>query len=50
MEAGAYSLVETQWDTTSPVFCEFIKDITKKVDTYTNVDMASNRDEQFEIT
>jgi len=26
MEAGSYSVVETQWDTTCPKFCKFIRE------------------------
>ena len=30
MEAGVYSIVETQWDTTCPKFCKYIKETMKK--------------------
>ena len=42
MEADIFSLVETQWDTTNPRFCKFIKDTIKKEDKYARVEIGSN--------
>ena len=50
MEAGVYSIVETQWDTTSPVFSKYIKDTIKREDKYAHIETASNMDEEFEST
>ena len=47
MEAGVYSMVETQWDTTCPKFCIFIKEKTKAHDTYSKVSFSSNMDESY---
>ena len=47
MEAGVYSIVETQWDTTCPKFCKYIKETMKKKDTYVKVAFSSNMDESY---
>ena len=46
IEAGIYSLVETQWDMTSPTFCKYIKDTIKKEDRYASMALGSNMDEK----
>ena len=45
MEAGVYSIVETQWDTTSPTFSKYIKDTIKREDKYSHIETSSNMDE-----
>jgi len=47
MEAGVYSLVETQWDTTCPTFCKRIRQTILGKDKYAKVSFASNMDETF---
>jgi len=47
MEAGVYSIVETQWDTTCPKFCKFIRSKIKEHDTYAKASFGSNTDESF---
>ncbi len=48
METGIYIIVETQWDTTSPVYSKYIKDIIKREDKYAHIETLSNMDEKFE--
>ena len=50
MEADIFSLVETQWDTTNPSFCKFIKDTIKKEDKYARVEIGSNKDEKYDTS
>ena len=50
MEAGVYSLVEAQWDTTNSLFSKYIKDTIKKADKYAYVETSSNMDEEFETS
>ena len=45
-----YSIVETQWNTASPVFSRYIKDTIKREDKYTYTETSSNMDEEFEST
>ena len=47
MEAGMYSVVETQWDTTSPIFCRYITTTVTSKDKYANASIASNTDKEF---
>ena len=47
MEAGVYSMVETQWDTTCPIFCKFFTEKLKAHDTYAKAAFGSNTDESF---
>ena len=47
MEAGVYSIVETQWDTTCPKFCKFIRAKMKEHDTYAKAAFGSKTDESF---
>ena len=48
IEVGVYSMVDTQWDTTSPTLCKNIKDTIEQSNEYTDVEMSSNMDEFFE--
>ena len=47
MEAGVYSMVETQWDTTCPKFCKFIREKMKEQDTYAKALFSFNMDELY---
>jgi len=47
MEAGVYSVVETQWDTTCPIFCKFIQEKMKEKDKYVKALFSSNMDESY---
>ena len=47
MEAGLYTLVETQLDTTSPIFCKFMKNTITKEGIYVDIELISNRDDIF---
>ena len=47
MEAGVYSIVETQWDTTCPKFCKFIRGKMKEKDKYGKASFSSNMDEPY---
>ena len=47
IEAGVYSMVETQWDTTCPKFCKFVREKLKDHDTYAKAAFDSNTDESF---
>ena len=44
MEAGVFSVVETQWDTTCPKFCKMIQQTINAKDTYAKVSFSSNMD------
>ena len=46
--AGVYSLVETQWDTTSPAFKKYITSTIKKSDKYAQVEFSSNLEEKYD--
>ena len=50
MEAGVYSIVETQWDTTCPKFCKYIKETMKKKDKYVKAAFSSYMDESYLIS
>jgi len=50
MEAGVFSVVETQWNTTNPQFYKFIKQIINKKDKFAKVEFSSNLDEKYEKT
>ena len=47
MEAGTFSVVETQWDTTCPELRRFIYQTIKSNDKYSKVSVGSNKDEEF---
>ena len=48
MEAGIYSIVETQWDTTNHPFNRHINTTVKSIDKYAKVVYSSNMDEHVE--
>ena len=50
MEAGVYSLVETQWDATCPKFYQYILQKIKDKDTYAQIEYGSKLDEVFQKT
>ena len=45
MEAGVFSVVETQWDTTNPQIWKFINQTIKKKEKFAKVEFSSNLDE-----
>jgi len=47
MEAGVYSVVETQWDTTCPKFCKMKRQKMKEMDKYAKATFSSNMDETY---
>ena len=50
MEAGVYSIVETQWDTTCPKFCKYIRETMRTKDKYVKAAFSSNMDESYLIS
>ena len=50
MDAGVYSVIETQWGTTCSKFCKYIWETLKHKDKYTKAAFSSNMDESFLIS